>query len=56
MRAGEVQPAKEREAEEEEEAQPRSSEPHRTETSRGPGRLYPHILQRSSAGRRGKKC
>lgn len=49
MRAGEVQPA-------EEEREPRSSEPHRMDTRRGPGRLYAHIFQRSSAGRREKAC
>lgn len=32
------------------------SEPHRIETMRGPGRLYPHIFQRSSAGSREKRC
>lgn len=35
---------------------PRSSEPQRMETRRGPGRLCSHIFQRSSAGRREKRC
>lgn len=51
MRAGEVQPT-----DKEDEGQPRSSEPHRMDTRRGPGRLYSHIFQRSSAGRREKAC
>lgn len=53
MRAGDVQPAMEGE---EEDGQPRPSAPHRIETRRGPGRLYSHIFQRSSAGKREKRC
>lgn len=33
-----------------------SSDPQRMGTARGPGRLRAHILQRSSAGRREKRC
>lgn len=51
MRAGEVQPTNAGE-----ERETRSSEPHRMDTRRGPGRLYSHIFQRSSAGRWEKAC
>lgn len=63
MGAGELQPPEEAEEEEEEEEnwptgpseERRSSEPHWTDTTRGPGRLSAHIFQRSSAGRREKR-
>lgn len=42
--------------EDEDEGEPRSSEPHRMGTRRGPGRLYSHIFQRSSAGRWENPC
>lgn len=61
MGAGEVHPEEEESGEcrpqmsrpEEEE---RDSAPHLIETILGPGRLKAHIFQRSSAGRREKRC